>query len=252
MLNLLQIRRKLVKAASLARRKNWRRAAQKGVMAAIEHEDTLRAIKFDTLIDAGANKGQFTLLAREINPQVRVFAFDPLRESEAKFLVVHADASDVIFHRLGLGSKSESLTINVTQSNDSSSFFSPVESIDFGGRTQVVGEQIVSVRRLDSVLTEGDLRGRVLLKIDVQGFEKQVLIGAGDLLKRIDWIYVELSFIPFYENQPLFNEIHQFLFNCGFSPMKIGHVSGAQNNIQSVIDILYYNNNRQVPLSDEV
>jgi len=56
----------------------------------------------------------------------------------------------------------------------------------------------------------------VFLKIDVQGFEAQVLAGAKDLLPRIQGLMLELSLVPCYRNQIVFQPMLEFLGNRGF------------------------------------
>lgn len=75
----------------------------------------------------------------------------------------------------------------------------------------------VEVRRLDGVL-EGDPAKSVSLKMDVQGFEKQVLEGAKDPLKRTNAIYVELPIAHLYEGLWTFAEAVAYMENLGFTP----------------------------------
>ncbi|WP_323696903.1 FkbM family methyltransferase [Thiorhodovibrio litoralis] len=80
----------------------------------------------------------------------------------------------------------------------------------------------VAIQRLDTCLTS-PLARPYLLKIDVQGFELEVLKGATALLPEIDAVDVEASDLELYQGQPLRAEIEQFLLDAGF------HVSGHFN-----------------------
>lgn len=71
------------------------------------------------------------------------------------------------------------------------------------------------LRRLD-VCMSGPLTRPTLLKIDVQGFELEVLKGAVEILPAIDAVYVEVSYIPLYQGQPLRDDIEHFLCSVGF------------------------------------
>ncbi len=51
----------------------------------------------------------------------------------------------------------------------------------------------------------------------MQGYEAQVLNGAKELLKRVAYVLLEVSFRPLYEGQGAFAEIHAFLQSAGFS-----------------------------------
>lgn len=237
--SLIQLRRKAGKAIALARYPLWRRGLKAGVAAAIEHRDCLSDLDFSTCIDVGANCGQFTLLVRAMRPDCMIFAFEPLARPASKFREVHGEAANVRLFETGLGARAEDRPINVTRKDDSSSFLAPSGVTGFGPGACKVGEEQVRVERLDDVLSPADLSGKTLLKLDVQGFEDQVLEGATALLPHIEWVYTEAAFSSLYAGQPLFDDLHSRLLGLGFTPMRVGHVSGTPGNVQSIIDILY-------------
>ena len=80
-----------------------------------------------------------------------------------------------------------------------------------------MGSEQVSVKRLDEVLRAVDVMRPALLKIDVQGYELPALKGCGALLRLIDYVYVEVSFMTLYLGQALADEVVQYLFAQGFS-----------------------------------
>jgi hypothetical protein len=59
------------------------------------------------------------------------------------------------------------------------------------------------------------------VKIDVQGFEKEILLGMENLLGGVLCIELEASFLPFYVGQPSFQELFEFLHERGFDLVKI-------------------------------
>lgn len=79
-----------------------------------------------------------------------------------------------------------------------------------------------------------------LLKLDCQGAELAVLKGAGEAIRRLRWIFCEVSFETIYEGAPLFGEVHEFLRNSGFELRRLGGFSGAGGSIQWA-DALYAN-----------
>jgi hypothetical protein len=93
--------------------------------------------------------------------------------------------------------------------------------------------------RLDDIRTDLQLDVPVLLKMDVQGFEKEVLIGAEQTPGEIDWILAEVAFAQLYVNQPLFSELQRFFEDHGFdlvAPLDVN--LGARSRIIEM-DVLY-------------
>src|SRR4051812_13666923 len=76
------------KAGRLLRRPAWRRGLLRGVGATIEHQGLEGWIYPKTVVDIGANKGQFSLFALEAFPGCRIFAFEPLPGPAARFRAV--------------------------------------------------------------------------------------------------------------------------------------------------------------------
>src|SRR3546814_6948519 len=80
-----------------------------------------------------------------------------------------------------------------------------------GFAMEEVSTLTVPVRRLDAVLDPASLPRPVLLKIDVQGFEYEVLEGLGALRDAIRWIFVEVSFVELYQGQRLSADVETLL-----------------------------------------
>jgi len=74
----------------------------------------------------------------------------------------------------------------------------------------------VKVRKLDDIAKGLDLKENILLKLDVQGYEDKVIAGGGETLKRVSVVISETSFLPLYEGQTLFRDVHGFLEKAGF------------------------------------
>ena len=73
---------------------------------------------------------------------------------------------------------------------------------------------------------------RVYMKIDTQGFESKVLKGAGNSLMRIDTVQMEMSLVPLYEGEMLFNEMCMFMTEKGYSLIAIESGFSDQNTGQ--------------------
>ncbi len=195
----------------------YRRGLARGSAAAIEHYRALKCIEFGSVLDVGANTGQFSLLARRLRPTALIHAFEPLRGPAATYRRVFADDSRTVLHPFAAGSRSEDAEIYLSRQVDSSSLLpiTDAQSAAFPG-TGEVGREMVSVRRLDDILAAEDLPQPLLLKLDVQGFELAALQGMSRLLDRAAHVYAEASFVELYQGQPLAPEIIEWMQSRSF------------------------------------
>ena len=238
-LNLLTIR--LRKLVAIAARPLYRRAfLRHGVAPAIEHEPVLRGLPFDFVADVGANRGQFSLVCRRINPKARIVAFEPLAEPAQTYRALFAGDSLVRLHECALAPARGEMTMHVSGRDDSSSLLpiSPIQSEHFPG-TESVGTRRVATGPLSDFVSPADLGGGNLLKIDVQGFELEVLKSAELLLPQFRWIYAECSFVPLYEGQALAEEVIAWLEARRFHLVSRFNPSHGRDGLPLQADLLF-------------
>ena len=212
-----RITRKVGKFLRLLRSKNYRRALRKGVAAAIEHEDVLRRFSPGTVVDIGANVGQFALVARESWPDAPIIAFEPIPAAVKTFQSVFAGVPNVTLHQCAVGESSTTATMHVSERQDSSSLL-PIGELQqsiFPG-TGEAGTIDIPVCRLAEKVSAADIAADALLKLDVQGYELQVLRGCAELLQEFRYVYVECSWLELYEGQALADEVIAYLAERGF------------------------------------
>lgn len=194
-----------------------RRALSVGVGASIEHRAAFIGRNYDTVIDIGGNRGQFALFARSRFPKSRIISFEPLSECAVLYRKIFNDDPDTILHEVAVGPSHRSEVMHVTSDRDSSSLLPPAKQQEaiFGSRKDA--ERKIQMVRLNEKVGTEELGRRVLLKIDVQGFELEALRGCEDLLPLILDIYVECSYVELYERQTSASEVVAFLASQGFS-----------------------------------
>ncbi|HEX7069297.1 MAG TPA: FkbM family methyltransferase [Rhodothermales bacterium] len=173
--------------------------------------NALRAsgLEFQTIIDGGANKGQFARAATEIYPNARIHAFEPLPDVAEALRGNLADRRQVTVHQTALGPTDGTITFYRQDYSLASSALRPT------GPTR--GTPIeVPVARLDSILHGEALARPVLLKLDLQGFEIEAMKGGPKVLEQSDYALLETAFVTGYEGEPGFNEVAAFMEGAGF------------------------------------
>jgi FkbM family methyltransferase len=85
-------------------------------------------------------------------------------------------------------------------------------------------EHVVTAK-LDDVLPSDSLERDILIKIDVQGAEDRVIQGGSAVFSAAAFVMIEMAFVPIYDGQPLFEEVHALLRACGL------RLAGFKNQI---------------------
>lgn len=211
------VHQRLRKLAGIALRPSLWPVLALGVAPALEHRAAFPTRNYDLVVDAGANKGQFAAFAASRWPGARLICYEPLpgpRRLLTRVLKSVALGRAEVRPR-ALGAEAGSYEMHVATREDSSSLLALGDDQQrlFGMKES--GTTMVTVVRLDTEpgLDEG---GSALLKIDVQGFEYELLLGTGEALRRFDSVYVECSFVELYEGQRLAPDVIAYLESAGF------------------------------------
>lgn len=208
------------------------------VMAGVEHKAVLNR-PLATVVDVGANRGQFALAARAI-AGAKVISFEPLPEVAAIYRKVFGDDSAVKLHVAAIGEKSEKRLIHLSARDDSSSLLEigDAQSHFYPG-THEVGTLEVKVGALDEFVTQEEIIRPAMLKLDVQGFELQALMGCKSLISNFDYVYCECSFVELYKDQKLAGEVIEYLSSFSFRLSGIHNPSYDRNGNCIQADLLF-------------
>jgi FkbM family methyltransferase len=207
--------RKVGKLARLSPRPAYLRALRHGVAAAVEHERIPFDHHFATIVDVGAGRGQFALVARRRYPSASLHCFEPLAHAREKLAAVVG--RDVRVHAIALGSTNTPAPFHVSEKDGSSSLLPITDrQVEAFPGTGEVGQIVVDRARLDETITPQALTRPSLLKIDVQGYELEVLQGTEHVIHLFDDVLVECSFAELYAGQPLADEVVCYLRPKGF------------------------------------
>jgi FkbM family methyltransferase len=170
-----------------------------------------------SIIDVGANVGQFAVAAAKKFPHAHVHSFEPLPDCASRLRRNVHRLRNVSVYDVALGETEGSCTMHVNSYTLSSSLLSlaPAHQRAFPYATEV-GMVDVQISTLDKTFEDIDLPRPILLKLDVQGYEAKVLAGATNLLKSVDHAVIEASLKPMYEGETLFDGLADLMTAFGF------------------------------------
>lgn len=172
--------------------------------------EELRRIKLleyyniDLVFDIGANKGQYATGIIDAGYVHKIVSFEPLTSAHS---VIENESKKyknwTVAPRCAIGSKKEEIEINISANSVSSTLLNMLDSHYEGAPdSKIIGKEKVQVYPLDQIEMEyNKLAKNIFLKIDVQGFEQEVLKGAQTIINKAKGIEMEISLIPLYENQ---------------------------------------------------
>jgi FkbM family methyltransferase len=161
------------------------------------------------IVDVGAAKGLWTRECLEVFPETNYFLVEPLQENGNVLNGLQRVQPNVKVWLGALGAESGEGDFYVHE--DQSSFFKSEYSESAASSTRTV-----VLRRLDSFLEDGTILPPNLIKADVQGFEIEVLKGAGKCLESTEMLLVEVSYRQIYEKAPLAHEVISYVCSNGF------------------------------------
>jgi len=178
----------------------------------------LKNCNIRTIIDIGANVGEFTAIFAELFPNARVYAFEPLPDCfEQLTKVAKQYQGRVKAFNIALGAQ-EGISKFHRSSWAPASSFREMSDLHKKNYQHSAGSESVSVQvqTLDDVFRDIDLEDNIFIKMDVQGFEDEVIKGGSEVIKRAKVLVIECSFQKVYEGEPMFDGIYDLLVAMGF------------------------------------
>jgi FkbM family methyltransferase len=172
----------------------------------------------DCVLDVGAHFGEYGSLLRHYGYRGRIVSFEPVPANFDRLGEARAGDPNWRAYNVALGSEDGERDLNVARDTALSSFLSP-SGEPLTEALAVESRERVRVRTLDSLFDEcvaGLPDPRVFLKMDTQGWDREVLRGAEGTLSRVIGLQSEVSVLPLYEGMTDYLDAIRELQGLGF------------------------------------
>jgi FkbM family methyltransferase len=199
--------------------------------------DFLSTRRIDLVLDVGANVGQFASGLRHRGYRGGIVSFEPIL-SEFRVLEARAKRDRLWEARnVALGEKAGHASINVSEHTVFSSLL-PQSAVGqrIGQASAVARVEQINVVRLDEIYEPFRDR-RVFLKVDTQGYERQVVEGAASVLAYLKGIQLELPIVRLYEGMWRFDEAIAYMQARGFVVSQIAPSGHHPDDRVSLLDV---------------
>lgn len=183
------------------------------LLAALNH------VGSNFVFDVGANVGQFAGAFRSIGFNGKIVSFEPLSSAHKELSsAARHDSGWLVHPRTAVGDREGEIEMNISGNSVSSSALPMLNAHASASSTSAyVGAELAPLVRLDAVAEQYlDDSSRPFIKVDTQGFEWEVLDGAAMTLKRTRGVLLELSLVPLYDGQQLWQECIARMNDEGF------------------------------------
>ena len=191
-----------------------------------------------TVIDVGANVGQFGCALVEAGWDGGILSFEPLPGEHAQLKQLAARHPRwQVGPRVAIGRERGTANINIAGNSVSSSLLAMLDThLASAPQSAFVGTEEVAVVPLDEAVAAAGAEAPFLLKIDVQGLEADVIAGAAVTLARSTVVYLEMSLQPLYGGETLFDEISASLRRAGLRCAGLfpGHFDAEKGEVLQV------------------
>jgi FkbM family methyltransferase len=196
------------------------------------------------IYDIGAAEGILSSALAKLANSISIQAFEPIPDVYQKLSIKTSRFSKISCHNVALGDAEGKISMYISNKSNSSSLL-PMKNLhnnEFPG-TGISHKIDVPVVRLDDYVRQNNLLIPNLIKIDVQGYEKNVIEGGLETISKSKYCVVEMSFKSLYEGSPLFDDIYNILKNLGFKIIGVSHPLKGHSSDQLQVDGYFENIN---------
>lgn len=170
-----------------------------------------------SVLDVGAHEGKTAVCFLSLFPDAHIYSFEPIPECFAKLNEKISGNKRCRAFNLAVGENIGVIEFHQSAYSPSSSILPMAKAHEEAFPFTQGGNKVeVNVITLDHFIQENKLENPLAIKIDVQGFEWQVIKGATETLKKTKLLLIETSFVELYKYQKLFADIYNEMIRLGF------------------------------------
>ena len=173
----------------------------------------------DLVLDVGAHKGEFGKKIRESGYNKKIISFEPQQEIFLELSkIIKNDLNWELHPRCALGEKNKLEILNILSESQCSSILNPTTNFfKFDENIKKIGTEECNVYSLDFVVKQFySISENTFLKIDTQGYDKNVLDGFKENIKKIKFIQLEAGLYKLYENEMLYEYYIDFFKSINY------------------------------------
>lgn len=199
-------------------------------------------IEINSVVDGGACVGDWTRLLKRVYPHASVLLIEPQERhrSALEALAANMGSSVQVVHALVGAVEAAAVGFNVMDDTSGGTGSSVLPEISDVPR-HVVAMPMVT---LDTLLASRGFPAPDLIKLDVQGYELEVLKGAPLALKNAKCVLLEVSVFQYNEGSPLIQSVVAWMANAGFVVYDLLDISRRRDGVLMQLDLLFA---RQAP-----
>jgi len=200
-----------------------------------------QGIRPRTVIDVGANAGQFAVACARLLRPAAIYSFEPIPEVAARLQRNLGRMRGAAAFTLAVGEREGMVDFHLNQHSHSSSVLRLAKGHRAAFPYAIEGETIrVPMTTLDSFFAGRELPEPVLLKLDVQGYEAKVVAAGCATLRRVRWVVAEASLRRMYEEEPLLLDLAHLMRSERFIFLRpVGSLTDPRNGEMLQLDALF-------------
>lgn len=191
------------------------------------------------IVDIGAYDGQWTRMIKGVFPESRVFMIDAQPGKQPALEAVKGQFPGTADYAISLLAAESGRKVDFQQMESGSSVFAEQSNVQRSTTS-------LDTRTLDGLLKEREIQGPALLKLDVQGYELEILKGAADALFHAEVVLLETALLAYNRDAPQLSDVVRFMDERGFcvfdvcSLIRCSHLSLEEPNDTLVhVDLLF-------------